>query len=397
MRKGLSSHVRHYATCDGCDKTIYGARYKCMHPNCPDFDLCGACEAHPIPIHPSNHPMLKMKTPDTFLPTVYRITGPHCTRGAHTHGERRKTVVKEEEKGRPLPTPPMQTTLVNEKVEPEAPSLVECAVEVEPPSLESSSAGFTLPPILLDPRSDLFREFWPKVTEEFKHLIPDVKASAPVEEFGMKLRQADTIVNEKSVMTADDPFRDPEPKSSINTSPDISSQTLLARPMPAVVPDMVQHTTAPVTTLPISLATLLNDYRSPAPSLSTLAVSTIGTEVTEPDATTPDDTSSSLSQTIQALPISLMASFICDTTVHDGTIFPPGAEFVKSWRMLNNGITDWPETTELHYTSGEKFSFGSERVRVGKVTPGQEVDVWTGELKVMSIHYVLQIINNLHP
>jgi next-to-BRCA1 protein 1 len=44
-----------------------------MHPSCPDFDLCQNCEALPIPVHPSIHPLLKMKTPDTVIPTVYRV------------------------------------------------------------------------------------------------------------------------------------------------------------------------------------------------------------------------------------------------------------------------------------------------------------------------------------
>jgi len=44
-----------------------------MHPDCPDYDLCDACEALPISVHPPNHPMLKMKTPDTVVPTVYRV------------------------------------------------------------------------------------------------------------------------------------------------------------------------------------------------------------------------------------------------------------------------------------------------------------------------------------
>lgn len=56
--------VRHpRVICDGCDKHIYGTRYKCMHPECPDYDLCESCEASPFPVHPENHPMLKTKVP----------------------------------------------------------------------------------------------------------------------------------------------------------------------------------------------------------------------------------------------------------------------------------------------------------------------------------------------
>jgi len=56
--------VQHpHVVCDGCDKAIFGARYKCMHPDCPDYDLCEKCEAAPFAVHPDNHPMLKTKVP----------------------------------------------------------------------------------------------------------------------------------------------------------------------------------------------------------------------------------------------------------------------------------------------------------------------------------------------
>ncbi|KAJ6575392.1 hypothetical protein B0H19DRAFT_1254950 [Mycena capillaripes] len=63
----------HMVTCNGCSKPVYGIRYKCMHPDCADFDLCESCEAFPIPVHPDNHPLLKMRSPSTVVPTVYRV------------------------------------------------------------------------------------------------------------------------------------------------------------------------------------------------------------------------------------------------------------------------------------------------------------------------------------
>lgn len=52
-----------FIVCDGCNLTIRGPRYKCMHPDCPDYDLCVKCEAAPVAVHPESHPMLKTKTP----------------------------------------------------------------------------------------------------------------------------------------------------------------------------------------------------------------------------------------------------------------------------------------------------------------------------------------------
>lgn len=57
-------NVHHpFVICDGCNQTIRGPRYKCMHPECPDYDLCEKCEASPFAVHPESHPMLKTKTP----------------------------------------------------------------------------------------------------------------------------------------------------------------------------------------------------------------------------------------------------------------------------------------------------------------------------------------------
>lgn len=60
--------MRHNAVCDSCNKIIYGVRYKCMHPDCPDYDLCDGCEAHPISQHNPKHPMLKMRSPSATVP-----------------------------------------------------------------------------------------------------------------------------------------------------------------------------------------------------------------------------------------------------------------------------------------------------------------------------------------
>jgi hypothetical protein len=82
---------------------------------------------------------------------------------------------------------------------------------------------------------------------------------------------------------------------------------------------------------------------------------------------------------------SLSAKFLCHNTVPDGQIFPPGAEFVKSWRMLNDGAQDWPEMTEVVFAAGDSLTrddIEPVRLQVGIVAAGSEVNVWTGELKV---------------
>jgi len=57
---GPAIHRR--VTCDGCgQKPLVGIRYKCTV--CNDFDLCETCENKHI--HPENHPLIKIKYPQT--------------------------------------------------------------------------------------------------------------------------------------------------------------------------------------------------------------------------------------------------------------------------------------------------------------------------------------------
>ena len=79
----------------------------------------------------------------------------------------------------------------------------------------------------------------------------------------------------------------------------------------------------------------------------------------------------------------LRATFISDNNISDGHLLPPGAEFVKSWKMLNDGVRDWPETTQLIFVAGDKLvSDENTMVKVGKVAAGEEMDIWTGDMKV---------------
>ena len=79
----------------------------------------------------------------------------------------------------------------------------------------------------------------------------------------------------------------------------------------------------------------------------------------------------------------LRATFISDNNISDGHLLPPGAEFVKSWKMLNDGVRDWPETTQLIFVAGDKLvSDDNTVVKVGKVAAGEEMDIWTGDMKV---------------
>jgi next-to-BRCA1 protein 1 len=82
----------------------------------------------------------------------------------------------------------------------------------------------------------------------------------------------------------------------------------------------------------------------------------------------------------------LRATFISDNNISDGHLLPPGAEFVKSWKMLNDGVRDWPEATQLVFVAGDKLvSDENTTVNVGKVAAGEEIDIWTGDMKAPEV------------
>jgi len=67
--------------------------------------------------------------------------------------------------------------------------------------------------------------------------------------------------------------------------------------------------------------------------------------------------------------------FIADITVPDGTTFPPGAKFKKTWRFKNIGSCSWTKDYALVFSSGQNMN-GPQRAKFPlDVAPGQTVDI----------------------
>lgn len=85
------------------------------------------------------------------------------------------------------------------------------------------------------------------------------------------------------------------------------------------------------------------------------------------------------------VPARHQATYISDNNIQDGQVFPPGAEFVKSWIMRNDGETAWPEETTLRYVAGDRMApreGATMRVPIGSVLPGADAELVGGEMKV---------------
>ncbi len=69
----------------------------------------------------------------------------------------------------------------------------------------------------------------------------------------------------------------------------------------------------------------------------------------------------------------LSDQFIADVSIPDGTVLAPGAPFVKTWRVKNDGTCTW-ENYLLIFAAGEQMS-GPASVKVNTTPPGATVDV----------------------
>jgi hypothetical protein len=70
------------------------------------------------------------------------------------------------------------------------------------------------------------------------------------------------------------------------------------------------------------------------------------------------------------------ATYIDDVTVPDGTVFAPGAQFTKTWRLKNIGTCSWTSAYALVFSNGNNMSgAAATSVLNGNVNPGQTVDI----------------------
>ncbi|KAG9294152.1 hypothetical protein G9A89_021511 [Geosiphon pyriformis] len=243
--------------CDGCSKAINGVRYKCG--NCPDFDLCGNCEASPLNKHDDNHAFIKIKRPVTqplssrepLLPDFYnpRSETKHVSRN-NNNGEEVSTSLKQESQSVPD----------------------DCTSETKSFQVLNDS---------------VIKESIEKTRSDTQH-APDEKSSA-----------LPLVVCPKL----------PSPSVSTSTSS---------------IPDLLNYSCNPNDPLKVEK-----------------------------------------SESKPAVPV-LRASFIEDVNVPDGTVLPSQAQFLKIWKMTNDGELIWPETTVLQFVGGQVMF--NETL----LTPGQE-------------------------
>jgi len=126
----------------------------------------------------------------------------------------------------------------------------------------------------------------------------------------------------------------------------------------------------------ISQFTLTAAAFTPTPSIPT---NTTAPQATAPPASTATATSAVVAQvtnssgTPEALCDSL--AYVADVNVPDNTVMSPGQDFIKTWRVRNNGICEWGAGYVLSYAGYSEQMSGQFVALTDVVQSGEEVEV----------------------
>lgn len=299
--------------------------------------------------------MLKLRNSDTAIPTVYRVGATQTTGESSNH----MPILVCGKSPAPLPQSPLATPVKSPVPVPVIVSgqATNAAVKDQSPFAEEflSSRGSIVSdvlgeansvttalsrfadvaerpesPLSIRTPSEIYHQLWPRVNQEMMHL---------------------------------------------NAVQALKAEGSVVHPIENTATKPITHPVSPVS----SIKSIVDGYRTPPPVSSNIQESHCIASQLPADDQQESVTTDALQQSC------LDSALMDDTNVPDGQIFPPGAEFVKGWHMVNNGGLPWPTTTEVQFVAGEMFAPGCNtalRAKVGVAHPGQDLDIWTGDLKV---------------
>jgi len=431
--KDLALRQKHRASCNECGSKIRGIRYKCMHPSCPDYDLCHKCEALPIAVHPANHPMLKMRDPQTVIPTVYRVGGTSVV-NAHAYQCPFSCHSMVPPEATSAASAPKQVSTIDVAVvasEP-APLKVEASVQLPRPqtvevSVEMDAVEEDLPSRGLSPAPVAPFENFQLLVDYFRSnarnarpigLTPGSDASErPSEGLNTSEPLASSagaslisFMSERPSASLDDLKVDVDdnnvegkvfhPGDEFSRSwclhnvgerawPESSELVFVGGDrMSAYAGAPTQYHVGEVAPGDFAFV-YATDLKAPETPGNYVGYWNLvdGEGMRFGESILCEITvASQMNAVTQAQPPALgglQAYFVGDDH-EDGPLFDAGAQFAKSWRIQNVGEWPWPESTELTFVGGDRmpaFEGAPLSYHVGRVEPGDIVYVYAADLK----------------
>ena len=405
--------VRHYATCDLCDKHIYDVRNHCL--SCPDWDACAECFRSIHDLHPKSHSFVQLKDPKAIVrpassvpsPTHFGILCDGCEKpikgirykctdvkcrdfdlceaceaiGVDTH-DRNHLMLKIRMPqtsaglqhgmaiGRSLATAPTTAPKTS------APSVVR--TEYRPATAVGGDST-----LIVD--LDLGDHIDLSATPREIHIPIKLPAGAP------KIVGSLKIVGETAAKTFDERFPPLSPASpgvaeaktestsSIDQGPVKQERSPLPTDFTSVA-SLIENEIFKVTEnvkgqVAIGedvfgkffggMKRIVDDFNvaltapgpapvpTPTPEAPVVSVADSGPEVETKEA--PQMKAEQVSEAVtspQLTTARFAAKFVTDVTVPDQSVLPPGAMFSKVWKLANTGTEAWPEGCKLTNVGG---------------------------------------------
>ncbi len=98
----------------------------------------------------------------------------------------------------------------------------------------------------------------------------------------------------------------------------------------------------------------------------------------EPSAT-PTQAAATTAAATTAAPVTVdacnIAGFVQDVTIPDGTEMAPGTEFIKTWRLQNDGTCTWNTSYQVVPASDEQMGGPDALNLTEEVAPGETIDI----------------------
>lgn len=370
---------------------------------CPDFDLCAACEALPIPQHPDNHPMLKMKSIDTIIPRIYR-SGQMCGSYSRRTFDRssfmaspRTPLASNSNSSTPdtVRDPVLDTSPKSDLYEDlpaldlgksSHPSIQATSLTISgdkptspapaPIGLASNSPSPVFLPV---PRPLPEQVLVPTLITDVASDAQEILSTSAATDKSLGTTTVLQVPNSPPQVGTESPTESYEDCLDSQSSGEASSNVPDSGPLFGGFEMQLSH----ISDLCLNNEALLK--RSPTPE---------STEKQSPSVQFARLSTLSLSGLLDACRLMsdpaekegrLSANFVHCMTVPDGSTLAPGVTFVKRWKLLNDGMCEWPEATEVVSVGGASFAGGHLASRVGAVKPGECKEISTTELKVCLI------------
>ncbi|MBW0507422.1 hypothetical protein O181_047137 [Austropuccinia psidii MF-1] len=331
-------------TCDGCDKSILGIRYKCLDLQCPDYNLCSHCESSPIPKHDPSHVFVKIRDSQNWKVLVQTLKAS----APLTHPLRfikNPKLMKAHEEDKPCVT--QFSNLTNSS-----------GFQVMKSPLDSTSLTHS------DKPENVFDgcSIESKALDNHSCLLPSNSPNQPQQGSNTNYNQPGDVIHQLESLSIQ-----PNLKVSKDEALEFANDpSLTSTGFSSSFESMLTSSHK------VRTGTIVEIDQSSEPQYNHSA-SLVSTKLKQPEANLAHDSSKSNPESIDCSR-DPQAQFVSDLNLEDGTCVSAGARFTKIWLVQNTSSVSWPKGTMIIFNGGFQ-NLIQESFPVPSASPNEVVEV----------------------